>query len=217
MAMTVIAQTKVVSNLEYTAENSKLMLSDKLYDIASLSGSSATKIQTLASNLRVQANYVVASKDEVTFEDGYCYVNHVDGTRLMTSSGKVAELYEGQLLDINTGEALEATVAYIESEAAKDEDKEDPSIVIKISPEAFPALMQMFKMPSPPEMPLNPPSATGPIPLLPAPEAPCSCTDSPEKDEDKDSPEGNFVTFSPHGEGSRPKITFLTPENPKKS
>ena len=222
MAMTVVAQTRVVSNLEYTSDSSKLMLSDKLYDIASLSGDTSNKLQTLAASLRVQANYVVASKEEVSFEDGYYYVNHLDGTRLMTSSGKIAELHQGQLLDIETGEALNTTVAYIESEAAKEEedDKGDHSIVIKISPEAFPSLMQMFKMPAlveMPEMPRNPPSATGPISILPSPEAPCGCTDSPENDENKDSPEGNFVTFSPHGGESRPKITFLTPETPKKS
>jgi hypothetical protein len=117
---------------------------------------------------------------------------------VITSEGEVAEIYGDELLSVETGEALASKVAHIPSEAVMD----GPSIILKISPEALPALLNLFKMPAPS------PEVLPPVDLLPQPlpeEVPCGCQDNPYTE----SP--NFVTFNPAvGEAPKQKLVFKT-------
>lgn len=202
MAMTIVSKTKIVPSLTYSVESPKLLLSDKLYDIAAQASDS--KIKVLAANLRVQDHYVIALKTEVSEVDGYYIVNHSDGTRLMTTSGRIAEVVEGNLLFTDTGEISDCSVANIPSEAVED----DNAIIIKILPEALMSLLNLFKAPAPAaiEYP-NYPVFPEPSPAVNE-EAPCGCSEEA-------APAGQLITFSPSKEEFRPKITFLTPDLPK--
>jgi hypothetical protein len=188
MAMTTLAQTKLVPSLEYSVDAPKLSLSDKLYDISAQA--SEPKLAVLAANLRVAYHYVIALKEEVVEDNGILSVNHVNGTRVMTASGKVAELHDGSLLNIENGELLENdSIASISSHSVK-EACDDNAIIIKILPEALITLVKLFKLPAPAALP----------PLV----EPIAPLEPIEPDPSK------LVTFSPPKDEFRPKITFLT-------